>query len=574
MTAPAALRRCAKAVASSFDFREREGIVAWAERELYLPKRLSPEPGPLRFDRRPYMRGVLEALEDGSCKYVVLAWGSQSGKTSITAIWMGYRIANDPAPALIVMPNEKLARSYATGRLRPLFDSSPAIRAKYPDDLRKLGAIEMFFADMSLALVGSNSDANLASRPIELLVCDETDKYPESSDREAGALHLALNRTKEWPRARHIITSTPTVPTGDVWEWFMRGTQEKFCFPCPGCGVAHDIDFEKHVRWYERENKDDEWDLAKVAATAHWLCPDCGHKMRNDEKGEALRSGAWQGTANGEPGIRSFHLTSAYSPNVTLGQMAVKFLSDKNSLSGLKDFRNGWLALPWVDKATELGGGDLDKRKSDYELRTLPEGVAAVWIVIGIDVAQMFSNYVVRAFAESGESWLLDYGRFASPEDVAHYAQGARYDVCGEQMGINIGIMDSGYMTERVYQTCVDSSAAGLTIYPSKGGQEKFLRHPVRRADFTLGAKSFPNSLVHYGDNEMKRILYIESIKAGKGPWWIPRNVGRDYLEEMTREKLVEHRTPKGYDEPFWKRTGANHYADAEKLCLVFWLAR
>jgi len=30
----------------------------------------------------------------------------------------------------------------------------------------------------------------------------------------------------------------------------------------------------------------------------------------------------------------------------------------------------------------------------------------------------------------------------------------------------------------------------------------------------------------------------------------------------------------KGGEDPIWKRLGANHYADAEKLCLVWWHAR
>jgi hypothetical protein len=113
-----------------------------------------------------------------------------------------------------------------------------------------------------------------------------------------------------------------------------------------------------------------------------------------------------------------------------------------------------------------------------------------------------------------------------------------------------------------------------LKLLPSKGSAEKFAAKPVRLTDLQIGAERFRDALVIYSDADFKRLLYLDHIRDGKGPWWIAKNTGADYRDEMLKERLVMQKTPRGYEEPTWKRMGANHYADAEKLCLVWWHAR
>jgi hypothetical protein len=139
---------------------------------------------------------------------------------------------------------------------------------------------------------------------------------------------------------------------------------------------------------------------------------------------------------------------------------------------------------------------------------------------------------------------------------------------------IDGGLMDSGYMTERCYTACLLAGERGIEIFPSKGGTEKFTSKPVRTTDIIIGGQTYRDSLILYSDGDFKRMLYIDNIKEGRTPWFIPQNIGRDYLEEMVRERLVPVKTARGYEENVWKRSGANHYADAEKLCLVWFWAR
>lgn len=569
-----ALREMLRGIYSPID---RRTVTAWATDELFLSSRQTQMPGQFSTDMTPYMREPLECFGDGEVTDLVICAGSQVGKTTIIQAGVAWRVANKPAPIVWVMPNEKLAKSFSETRWMPICEDSPSVAGLIQKERHKWNKLEQHFKTCSLVFVGSNSPANLASRPAGLLLMDEIDKFRTETDKETSALLLAENRTKSFTGALRVKTSTPTTPDGEIWQEYLKGSCEKFLILCPHCKKRIELKFDQ-VKWApEAKQSDGQWDMRRVYDSAYYECQECQAHISDGEKIEALQTGEWMATnAAAAPGIRSFHLPSIYAPwrSCSFASLAIKFLRDKETLSGLRDFVNSTQAEPWVDKAVELGGDDIDRRKADYELRTLPADADPIMLLVGCDVQQMFSNYVVRAWAANGESWLLDYGRLASPDDVAAFAMSATYPVRGKQRKIDGGLMDSGYMTERVYSVCVSSHKAGFRMMPCKGGQEKFLRHPVRRADFSLGSQHFPNSLVHYGDNEMKRLLYIESIKDGRGPWWIPRNVGHDYTSELMRERLVDHQTTKGYAEPFWKRTGANHYADAEKLCLVLWMAR
>ncbi len=81
------------------------------------------------------------------------------------------------------MPTETLGKSASTTRLQPLFEDSPRVAQELtgnPDDFKKL---EYILKRGLVNIVGSNSPANLASRPAKYLILDETDKYPDQNGK-------------------------------------------------------------------------------------------------------------------------------------------------------------------------------------------------------------------------------------------------------------------------------------------------------------------------------------------------------------------------------------------------------
>jgi len=76
--------------------------------------------------------------------------------------------------------------------------------------------------------------------------------------------------------------------------------------------------------------------------------------------------------------------------------------------------------------------------------------------------------------------------------------------------------------------------------------------------------------LVQYDDNVWKERLYINKIKdRDTKDWWLPRNTGRDYIAQLTAERLVERRMKFGHKELAWEVVGGNHLGDTEKMSLI-----
>ena len=165
-----------------------------------------------------YTRLWQEAFSNPRVKEVSICAAAQSGKTESLLNCLRYAIAEDPGPALWIMPAESLARSFSETRLQPSLGDCQPCAEQIPKNRDRFKLLEMHFADMSLNLCGANSPGQLSSRPIRYLFADEIDKFPEAGTKEAGALELAKVRTTTFWNAKLILTSTPTVPGGQIWQ--------------------------------------------------------------------------------------------------------------------------------------------------------------------------------------------------------------------------------------------------------------------------------------------------------------------------------------------------------------------
>ena len=326
----------------------------WAEANLVLSERVSSSPGPYTTILTPYVREPLEDFRDDRVRTAVLCWGAQTAKTTTILAGLAYKLDMAPVPAMWVMPNENLARSFSEYRWQPMVDDCQVLSRHKLANTDKYKIMEQHFDKMSLWFFGSNSPANLSSRSVGLLICDETDKFAEASSKEAGAIQLAEARTRTYPLSLTIQTSTPTTEFGYIWQAFLRGDQRYYYVPCPFCSEMQILTWP-NVKWDTMAKNDaGEWDNEKVRATAYYECPSCKGKITDGHKTKMLRMGKWKAAnSNPEPNVKSYHLSGLYSPWETFGKLAVKFLNDKKSIMGLQDFVNSVLAQPWVEQNDE-----------------------------------------------------------------------------------------------------------------------------------------------------------------------------------------------------------------------------
>ena len=118
--------------------------------------------------RAEYLRGVMDAISDPAVIRVVVAKGSQVGYTECLGNIIGFHIDQDPAPILVVQPTVEMAEAWSKDRLAPMIRDTPCLAGKVQSLLTREGHTlrQKVFAGGRLAIVGANSPAGLASRPV------------------------------------------------------------------------------------------------------------------------------------------------------------------------------------------------------------------------------------------------------------------------------------------------------------------------------------------------------------------------------------------------------------------------
>ena len=229
-----------------------------------------------------------------------------------------------------------------------------------------------------LSIVGSNSPAGLASRPIRVILADEIDKYPVSAGREGNPLALAEKRSITFWNRRVLLGSSPTVKgRSEVETRFMESDQRRYFVPCPDCGHEQTFRWE-NVKWSK--------DGAKhLPETACMMCEDCGTLWDDAQRHAAVRKGRWIAQAE-FTGIAGFHIPAFISPWVQLGDVVKEFLEKRHDPERFKTFVNTVLGETWEEAAQKLDDADFLTRREPYGPQSLPEGV--LLLTAGVDVHQ------------------------------------------------------------------------------------------------------------------------------------------------------------------------------------------
>ena len=445
----------------------RQTVVEWSESNLTLTQRQTEHPGPFSTAVRPYCREPLECWKDPSVSEVTLCWGSQTSKTTTLMAGLAWAIDTEPSPALWLMPSENLARSFSKSRWLPMLEDCPALVKRFPSDKDQMTNLEQQFDRCTLTFVGSNSPANLASRPVRILVADEVDKFAEATAKEADALDLAEQRLKAFSSSKAFFTSTPTTSEGRIWQRFLRGDQRRYHIPCPHCSEYIKLEW-RQVTWDNAKTEDGRPDWQKIRSSAHYVCQLCQGKISDSQKVAGLRNGKWISENQASlPSVRSYHLSSLYSPDrkCTWGHLAVSFLEAKASMMGLQGFINGMLAEPWENQESQ------QERVEVVSDSGLPE--ARRYLTADVQAAAPFIWWVCREWSK-GNSRLVAAGHaddFAALRRVQ-----LQYNVHDMDVGI-----DSGFNSQAVYDACAEfsqTSSNPITYpcglrYPPEGGLRK-----------------------------------------------------------------------------------------------------
>lgn len=503
---------------------------------------------------------------------------------------IGYYADQEPSPQLMLQPSLEMAEGFSKERIEPTFQASPGLKGKLEEGKDGRGTAKKSSTTIRmkhypggyLALVGANSPAGLASRPIRVLLCDEIDRYGET--KEGSPLKLAIQRTQNFENRKIVIVSTPTMDAPErIHDYFLKTDQRHFYVKCPHCGFEHKLEWSD-VKW----DKDE--DGKGIPETAAMFCPSCGAKERGSGKPnpDLLKSGRWIAS---NPGAkwRGYHCNALYSPWVNLSDLVREFLScvEKADKHGLKEFVNLKLGEPWSLTGANAGAWKrLWDRREAYPEDKLPDGVLI--LTAGVDIQRDRVECTVYGWGRDWECW-----------GIRHYIIPGRFEEASTQAQLDAVLstqwVHSSGLRIMIACACIDSGDGTITgeVYRYTKARERRRIFSIKgRAGMSIPLTSRPTKAGSVG-----ALLFVLGVDTGKqivmdrldnetpGPNFVhyDSSPGAGFVEEFFRQVMAETLVPvenkKGAKKLEWKKTRERNEAldcfvyatAAAELCTPNW---
>lgn len=513
----------------------------WADTRRYIAPGTSPEPGPWRTDRVPYLREPLDKATDSTTEVVVMMCSSQVGKSELLLNVLGYFVDQEPAPQLMLHPTLEAAEGFSKERIDPTFRYSPGLQGKLEEGKDGRGTsrkssttIRMkHFPGGYVALVGANSASGLSSRPIRVLLADEVDRY--GTTKEGNPLKLAIQRTTNFHNRKICLVSTPTVSgASEIEEQFLLSDQRYYHVPCFACGAYQSLKWSQ-VKWDRDENR------RPIFETVRYECEHCGGVMRGHGKPDSamLEAGVW--VASAESDVVGYHLNSIYSPWVDLRVLVAEW-DEAYRKNQLMEFINLKLGEPWEEHQDDLDADHLHGKRREYYNAELPDGV--LLLTAGVDVQGDYLAAEIVGWGEGKESWGIEYrifygdpGQTAVWDQLDEWLLRPRTFANGLRLGVAAACIDSGgHYTTEVYQFTKPREFRRVYAIRGRGGEGlPFIGKPARNnrvnaIRIDLGV-----------DNGKRNVMSRIRLEAeGPGYCHFPRDSERGYDVEYFRGLLAE----------------------------------
>lgn len=530
---------------------EAQTVSEWADQNRVLVSESSAEPGAWRTDRAPYQREIMDSFTQPGIWQIVIMASAQVGKSEIELNMMGCAIDNDPGPMLYIQPTKEVAEDYSKRRIAPMINACPTLREKVFKARSRDAANTITmktFPGGSLAIIGANSPADLASKPVRYIFMDETDRFPVSAGTEGDPQELAERRTETFRHNRKIIkTSTPTIKgRSKIEKDYMSGTQEEWHTECPHCHTYNfirfsDIHFEKED--FRDATGNEDYHVKKVT----WECPTCKREIPEHVVKRLPAKWVSKNPAALDNGIRSFRLNAFMSPWSDWKDIVYKFLKAKNDPDLLKTFYNTILGESWEVHTNKGLDEKLYNRREHYNAE-VPTGV--LLLTMGIDTQDNRLEYEVVGWNRNGESWGISRGiipgRADSPgvwDEVDLLLDHEWKMKNGMKMKTLATFIDSGgHFTSDVYKECALRQTKRIWPIKGEGGEGKEYCRQMKKAKQAEGVK-----FIIGVDDGKSGIMYEAGLET-PGPNYmhfpIDYRAGYDkeYFKGLISEQMVIHR--------------------------------
>lgn len=559
----------------------------WAERNRYLPPSATPLPGFYRFEVAPYLREILDCLSvDSPVREIAVMKGVQLCiTTGVLENAIGYYIDHVKcAPMMMVTADAELAKLRVETSITPMLQLSGLehlIKSSDEKNTRKTGKTDKkveWIGGGFLIPFGAINANKLRSIPIQVLLRDEVDGWPDRVGNDGDPIKLSGDRTAAYESSRKILDiSTPLIKgTSKIAKRFERGDQRRYFVRCVKCA------FSQVLRWRHEDKDTGEvtgivWetdaDGKLVTGSVRYLCTNCGHAHVNDDKTRLLapeHGAEWRPTATpAHPHVRSYHLSALYSP---VGMQSWEACVQKwleawdvaanrpRDVEALQVFYNNVLGEVFEIRGEKIRFETVSShRRAEYLFGQIPNrwleqycGGKLGVLTCAVDVHADNLAVAVYGWCRDQRAVLVDYWRFEGDTEQLENEPWQRLQTLieskvyeaddGTRYGITLTFVDSGYRADLVYRFC---------------GQYESGVHPVKGRETSPGVgkvKGFapfstPSGVVAYGITvDLYKDRWAAALRRGwdglgmqpEGHFNAPLDATDRQLRELTAETKVE----------------------------------
>ncbi len=493
----------------------------WADSNIILGAD-SPEPGQYRTSRTPYVRQVMDCLSPSHpARHIAIMKGGQTGLTRVGLNWLGFTIDLNPAPVIITLPSEGVAKEWSNQRLAQLVEETPCLRGKIHDTKSRSGNSiflkRIFGTAATIKIAWSSSAKKLASTSAAFLLSDEVDRFEGDVDGEGDPLQLLDVRMENFPRGKHFKISTPTHTPSRIEREFLRGDRRYYFLPCPFCGHFQHLDFHR-LRWPKRPDRETPLEAQARYEQAAYHCLECEQRVPERFKTQMLHGGIWVATVTAAELLKvgfsdgqkkelarilgemesaefvSFHLSSLYKPLGWKGaswmQLARDWEAAHDSVSLKKGFINTRLGEVWQERGEAPDSDVIHGKRDFYNTGVVPRGGLFLTMAVDQQRNPPRLEWEIKAWGRGRECWSVAAGTIAG--DPGEDPVWRQLDILiqrdwphesGGTLPIWAAAIDTGWNPQKAYDFCAryaqpEYGPAGAkvravrTVVPIKGGHD------------------------------------------------------------------------------------------------------
>ena len=512
----------------------------WADMYRMLSPENSAEPGRWHTEKAPYQREIMDAIGDQHTRKVVIKSAAQIGKTAMLMNMLGYYMHYYPSPVLVMQPTLDMAQTFSKDFLAPMLRDTPVLSNLVDSKSRYSGntILKKNFPGGHVTIVGANSPASLASRPIKVLLADEVDRYPASAGTEGDPLLLGQKRQTTFWDKKTVIVSTPTLKASSrITTEFEASSKEEWNVPCPCCGHYQPLVWERLV-----------FDSEDTTKPIMYKCERCGELSGEYDWKKAAQRGHFV-AENNNVEVRGFHLNTLASNFCSWKEVVDKFLvanelSKQGDHEKLKTWVNTDLGEAWEEPGTTIDDTSLVNRREIYEAE-VPDEVLI--LTAGVDVQDDRFEVEVVGWGVGKESWGIRYQKIYGDlmservwSDLDQFLLQTFQKLDGSKLPITSVCIDSGgHHTNEVYKFTKERWERRVWAIKGKGGQDvPYIRDPSKN-------NRAKTPLFIIGVDAGKSLIYQRLKHETKGPNYchFPLNEEAGYTEEyfkgLTAEQMV-----------------------------------